>query len=62
MRSRAAQLVDDHFRVGTIEDVLVWENCTADPFAEVSLVAPEFTMTEVTEDQLLDPLTRVKLS
>jgi len=61
MRSRAAQLVDDHFRVGTVEDVLVWEGCT-DPFAEVSLVAPEFTMTEVTEDQLLDPLTQVKLS
>lgn len=58
MRSRAAQLVDDHFRVGTIEDVLVWEGCT-DPFADISLVAPD--VTEVTVDQHLDPLTRVKL-
>lgn len=59
MRSRAAQLVDDHFRVGTVEDLLVWEGCT-DPFADISLVAP--VVTEDTEDQLLDPLTRVKLS
>ena len=58
MRSRAAQLVDDHFRVGTIEDVLVWEGCP-DPFADISLVAP--VVTEVTVDQHLDPLTRVKL-
>lgn len=58
MRSRAAQLVDDHFRVGTIEDVLVWEGCT-DPFADISLVAP--VVTEVTEPDRLLPLTRVKL-
>lgn len=59
MRSRAAQLVDDHFRVGTVEDLLVWEGCT-DPFADISLVAP--VVTEDTEPDRLLPLTRVKLS
>lgn len=64
MRSRAAQLIEDHFRVdgSFIEDLLVWEACTTDPFQEQSLMAPCFTVTEVTEDDLLDPLTRVKLS
>lgn len=65
MRSRTQSLVEDHFRVDAAftEDLLVWEACTADPFQDQTLVAPVFTrdMTEVTEDQLLDPLTRVKL-
>src|SRR5690625_6907416 len=41
-------------------DLLVWEACATDPFQDQTLVAPAFTlgMAEVTEDQLLDPLTR----
>ena len=65
MRSRAAQLIEDHFRIDAVhtEDLLVWEACQIDPFQDQTLVAPVFTrdVTEVTEDQLLDPLTRVKL-
>ena len=63
MRSRTQSLIEDHFRVDAAftEDLLVWEACTTDPFQDQTLVAPVFVVTEVTEDQLLDPLTRVKL-
>lgn len=63
MRSRAAQLIEDHFRIDAdhTEDLLVWEACATDPFQDQTLVAPVFVVTEVTEDHLLDPLTRVKL-
>lgn len=64
MRSRAAQLIEDHFRIDAVhtEDLLVWEACETDPFQDQTLVAPPYVVSQVTEDQLLDPLTRVKLS
>lgn len=64
MRSRAAQLIEDHFRIDSVhtEDLLVWEACSTDPFQDQTLVAPAYVVSQITEDQLLDPLTRVKLS
>lgn len=58
MRSRAAQLIEDHFRVSAdaTEDLLVWENCAQDPFSEVTLV-PAVFVTQSTRDQWIDPLT-----
>lgn len=63
MRSRAAQLIEDHFRIDAVhtEDLLVWEACVTDPFQDQTLVAPTY-VSQITEDQLLDPLTQVKLS
>lgn len=61
MRSRASELINDHFRVAdtaeALDDLLVWEGCSADPFAAVTLVAPVF-VTEDTPVRGLDPLTR----
>lgn len=58
MRSRAAQLIEDHFRVSAdaTEDLLVWENCDQDPFSEVTLV-PAVFVTQSTRDQWVEPLT-----
>lgn len=62
MRSRAAQLIEDHFRVSAdaTEDLLVWEDCSQDPFAEATIVSPVF-VSQVTDKTDPYPLTRVKL-
>lgn len=62
MRTRASELLTDHFRVSgyDTEDLLVWEGC-ADPLAGQSLVAPVF-VTQIIDPVLPDPLTLDQLS
>lgn len=63
MRTRAAELLNDHFRVDMADhtdELMVWEACDTDPFQEVSLVPPVF-VTQITEPSRPLDLTRVKL-
>lgn len=50
MRTRASDMLRDHFGVDvtadTLEDLRVWEGCSNDPFYEVSLVAAVFVTHE----------------
>lgn len=58
MRSRADELIRDHFRTTvTADDLSVWEGTCDDPFATVTLIGPGSDVSQVTAMYPAEPLT-----